>query len=128
MKIEVLPQVIDYYENKEDLFDIPRGTIWAHIKYMPEYDIGNPMYGALLLCWNKEGNCQKEVNWCGGAFVIPGQYATSKYFRLSYQTGMVPKIYANLPIDEKVDTTIQFADGTKKKLSTKEYLNLRMKL
>ena len=39
-----------------------------------------------------------------------------------------PKIYANLPIDEKVDTTIQFADGTKKKLSMKEYLNLRMKL
>lgn len=48
------------------------GAIFVHMKYSnARPDVGNVGCGALVLAWSPEGNCQQ--NWCGGAFILPGQ-------------------------------------------------------
>lgn len=115
----IQPKVLNFYYNVESFLDLPKNCIWAHIKYSPMFpDIGNPAHGALVYCWTENGDCQN--GWCGGTFIIPGQYANSNYFRLSNIKGKTPSFI----IPNNIDTTIKFSDGKTKVLSVEDYFSV----
>lgn len=113
----IKPKVLGYYQNTIALFDIDINAVWALIEYNKLYpDIGNPGSGALVYCWTPDGNCQ-ESGWCGGTFIIPGQYAKSAYFKKSRIKGGVPSFM----VSDSIDTTITFSNGSTKVLSLEDY-------
>lgn len=115
----ITPKVLNFYYNVKPFLDLPKGCIWAHIQYsdlLPT--IGNKGYGALVYCWTEKGDCQN--GWCGGTFIIPGQYVESEHFKVSRIKGKVPSFLCN----NTIDTTITFSDGKTKRLSLDDFYSL----
>jgi hypothetical protein len=59
------------YKLLKPFLGLPVGTVFVHDK--KDRETGSIAYGSLKLAWDN-GNTQHNCPWCGGTYIIPGEF------------------------------------------------------